>query len=198
MFATGDILSRRGPGVTHDFAPAYEMLPIDDEAFAVGQISDLRRKTLKVSTAIFVCLLALGACAQPLPKPVIQSAKVVFKADIGIVNHTEHYIYSTSVNGVSGGHSHKMSAGIGNLCCVKLPMKWHPGLMVEVRWDMPEGIKHIYKSKIVEVEKYDEQGTLYVHFFPGDNVRVVVTNWVGASSKHPIAPPPGTMMPPLE
>lgn len=59
---------------------------------------------------------------------------------------------------------------------------------------MPEEATHIPKSKIVEVEKYDKQGDVYVHFFPDDEIRVVVTRWIGASPKHPITPPPGTMM----
>jgi hypothetical protein len=60
---------------------------------------------------------------------------------------------------------------------------------VRVRWDMPEGHTHIYKEKVVEVEKYDRPGSIYLHFFPNDEVRVVVSNAAGYSQKHPIAPP---------
>ncbi|CDG84881.1 hypothetical protein GJA_4273 [Janthinobacterium agaricidamnosum NBRC 102515 = DSM 9628] len=51
---------------------------------------------------------------------------------------------------------------------------------------MPEGHTDIFKEKIVEVEKYDEAGDIYMHFFPNDEVRVVVSNARGASSAHPI------------
>lgn len=107
----------------------------------MGQV--LGRRVLKGFIVIFLYLLGLDACAQPLSRSEVKSVEDMFKADIGIVNHTERYIYSTNVNGVGGGHAHKMSAGIGNLCCVKLTMKWHSGLLVDVRWDMPEETKHI-------------------------------------------------------
>jgi hypothetical protein len=87
-----------------------------------------------------------------------------------------------------------MSAGVASMCCVTLPVTWRPGLTVRVGWDMPEGTTLIPKSKIVEVEKYDAPGDVYVHFFPDHDVRVVVTRWIGASPNHPITPPPGTMM----
>lgn len=74
--------------------------------------------------------------------------------------------------------------------CVALPMKWYPGLKIEVVWDMPEGTTDIYKRTIVDVEKYDEPGTIYLHFFYNNEVRAVVTNWIGSSANHPIAPPP--------
>lgn len=60
---------------------------------------------------------------------------------------------------------------------------------VLVRWDMPEGSKHIYKEQMVEVEKYDEPGSIYLHFFPDDQVRVVVSQYAGWSSMHPIKAP---------
>lgn len=60
---------------------------------------------------------------------------------------------------------------------------------VLVRWDMPEGSKHFYKEKMVEVEKYEEPGTIYLHFFPNDQVRVVVSQYAGWSPMHPIKAP---------
>jgi hypothetical protein len=138
--------------------------------------------------------LVLGACAQVPLEPKPSPENETYKAGIGIVNHTDRYIYGAAVNGAYGGHSHKLSAGIANFCCVNLPEKWHPGLAVKVDWDMPEGTTHIHKSKMVDVEKYDEPSDVYLHFFPDDMIRVVVTKWVGASPNHPIAPPPGTKM----
>lgn len=79
-------------------------------------------------------------------------------------------------------------AGGANVCCVIVPSKWYPGLKVHVRWNMPEGSKDVYKEKIVEVERYedDDGGSLYIHIFPNDEVRVVVSTYAGWSTKHPI------------
>lgn len=129
-----------------------------------------------------------------MSQPNAQTPDETFEAGIGIVNHTDRFIYSTLVNGQGGGHAYELSAGVAGFCCVTLPKKWYPGLTVEVVWDAPDGTKHVNKSKIVEVEQYDKLGELYLHFFSDDKVRVVVTKWIGASPKHPIAPPPETMM----
>ncbi|NMM25760.1 MAG: DUF3304 domain-containing protein [Glaciimonas sp.] len=51
---------------------------------------------------------------------------------------------------------------------------------------MPEGRTSVIKEKIVEVEKYDRPGSIYMHFFPNDKVRVVVSIYPGYSSAHPI------------
>lgn len=116
-------------------------------------------------------------------------------AQVGIVNHTGNYIHSASVRGdeVGGGGGGGMSAwgaGHANICCSSIPRVWHPGIKVLVRWNMPEGHTYRWKEKIVEVEKYDETGDIYLHFFANDEVRVVVANAAGYSRKHPIAPPP--------
>jgi hypothetical protein len=135
-------------------------------------------------------MLAAVGCAHPSANAQKGVLEKYYDANIGIVNHTDHLVYSTTVNGNEGGHAYAWSAGVGSMCCVPFPMKWYPGLQIEVVWDMPEGTKDIYKKKIVDVEKYDEPGTIYLHFFPNDEVRVVVTDWIGSSPNHPIPPPP--------
>lgn len=107
-------------------------------------------------------------------------------AQIGIVNHTGNYIYSASVDGAGGANMARWGAGIADVCCASIPSVWRPGMKVLVRWDMPEGHKHIVKEKIVEVEKYAEPGSIYLHFFPGDEVRVVVTSVGPYNPAHPI------------
>lgn len=110
-------------------------------------------------------------------------------AQVGIVNHTGRFIYSATVNGAGGGTMSAWGAGVANICCTSIPRFWYPGMKVLVRWDMPEGRTHVVKEKTVEVERYDEPGSIYMHFFPNDEVRVVVSNTAGFGAKHPIPPP---------
>jgi hypothetical protein len=112
-------------------------------------------------------------------------------AQVGIVNHTGNYIYSASLSGdeipgSSGGNMARWGAGGADVCCTSIPRIWHPGIKVLVRWNMPIGVIDDPKEKIVEIEKYDEPGSIYLHFFPNDEVRVVVSNAAGYSKKHPI------------
>jgi hypothetical protein len=110
-------------------------------------------------------------------------------AQVGVVNHTGNYIYSASVNGAGGGKMSAWGAGYANICCTSIPRTWYPGMKVRVRWNMPVGRTDVIKEKVVEVEKYEESGDIYLHFFPNDEVRVVVSNVAGYSSEHPISRP---------
>lgn len=113
-------------------------------------------------------------------------AREMAPAQVGIVNHTGNYIYSASVNGGGGGNMASWGAGIANMCCVSIPDAWYSGMKVRVRWNMPVGVKDVIKEKIVEVEKYDRPGDIYMNFFPNDEVRVVVSRNGPRSPDYPI------------
>ncbi|WP_158443138.1 DUF3304 domain-containing protein [Herbaspirillum hiltneri] len=74
-----------------------------------------------------------------------------------------------------------------------LPEKWTPGMTVKVRWK-PNGRDFIEKT--TNIMRYDEAGTIYVHFFKNDQVRVVAAAFDGPGNPgHPISmaltnPPP--------
>jgi hypothetical protein len=132
-----------------------------------------------------ICTLFITSCAAQQTKEEDATAG----AQVGIVNHTGKYIYSASVDGVGGGNMERWGAGIANICCTDIPKVWRPGMKVLVRWDMPEGHTHIVKEKTVEIEKYDEPGSIYIHFFPNDEVRVVVATVYPSHPKHPVPLP---------
>jgi len=137
---------------------------------------------------VLLTALSLSACAG-LDNESASIEPATATAQVGVVNHTGNYIYSASVNGAGGGNTNAWHAGIANMCCTSIPRAWYPGMKVRVRWDMPVGHTHNVKEKTVEVEKYERPGSIYLHFFPNDEVRVIVTNIGGPSSKHPIPPP---------
>jgi hypothetical protein len=79
-----------------------------------------------------------------------------------------------------------------------VPLKWRPGLKVKVHWNTyargaTEPTRH---EKTTTILPYDRVGSVYVHFFPGDQVRVAVSAYYGVGHPlHPIAedllvPPP--------
>ncbi|NVD71793.1 DUF3304 domain-containing protein [Duganella sp. BJB1802] len=80
----------------------------------------------------------------------------------------------------------KVGGGIANICCTSIPRVWHPGMKVLVRWDMPVGHQHIVKEKVVEVEKYERPGDIYLVFLPNDEVHVVVSRDGPGASDFPI------------
>ncbi len=141
------------------------------------------RPITKLAIAVFLPLTitacAVGASGKPEE----------YGAQIDIVNHTDRYIYSTSVGNSGGGNATTYTAGVANVCCVTLPEVWRPGIEFLVQWDMPVNGNHIYKEETAIVEEYSEPGSLYLHIFPGDKVRIVVSKWFGGSDKHPIMAP---------
>jgi hypothetical protein len=78
----------------------------------------------------------------------------------------------------------------------RIPRKWQPGMKVKVRWNRPVKGKDNWIEKYTTIMPYEKAGTLYVHFFENDQVRVVSSAYAGAlSPNHPIhqdvvTPPP--------
>ncbi|WP_084085020.1 DUF3304 domain-containing protein [Cupriavidus sp. USMAA2-4] len=118
--------------------------------------------------------------------------KRYINAAIGPVNHTGQFLYGFTVNGQFGANARAYGADIASTCCVRLPRVWRPGLTIDIRYDLTldNGSKHNWKTKKgVPVESYTEPGDVYVHFFPNDEIRVVVSNPGPRSTLHPIPYP---------
>lgn len=114
----------------------------------------------------------------------------------GNFNIGEFYIdenYGSNVGRNGGGGSY--------FCCTSLPRSWRPGLTATVSWSVNDW-SNVVRSEIdagnykslafqdyiatVPIEKYDEVGDLYSHFFPNGKVRLVPSNFPITSSQHPI------------
>ena len=113
------------------------------------------------------------------------------------VNHTDRSIVSITVNDEGGIlNSPPQGGGGGGMCCATLPSKWRPGLKVTIGWEndgdwlldargeevIRDG-KRVYvplpwKTRTVDVPEYkgeDARGQFHIHFFPGDEVKVLRT-----------------------
>lgn len=103
----------------------------------------------------------------------------------GIDHLADHLsVQEFSVDGVSGAQAGK---GGRITCCAKLPNRWHPGLMVEVRWNVTNwrdctGEEHVQR---VAVERYQLADHMYVHFLANGNVRVVSTSFYPEGANRP-------------
>lgn len=119
------------------------------------------------------------------------------------VNHTDVAIIEVSPNGGRGGilviNAHGMS---GDICCITIPSTWKPGLTTTIAWQddskvkkdangkdvlndgVPVLIPSPRKSKVVEIPRYDDPGNFWIHFFPNDEVKIVVSNYGPGHPKH--------------
>ncbi|MBP7568216.1 MAG: DUF3304 domain-containing protein, partial [Burkholderiaceae bacterium] len=109
------------------------------------------------------------------------------------------YIHSYAVQEPIYGQFSRRMVGYGLNCGgtvaagYPVPDTWTPGMKVKVRWK-PDGRDWVEKT--TSILPYSQVGMVYVHFFPNDEVRVVVST-VGAL--HPNHPLPQSMtVPPPE
>jgi hypothetical protein len=124
-------------------------------------------KTLLINCTAALCLLLAGCDAGEARQDTIPAPLT------GIDHLADHLsIQDFWVNGTSG---HQAGGGGRVVCCVKLPRKWHSGLTVVVGWGVTNWRDCTWESheRRVPVERYDEVGSLYVHFLSDGRVRVV-------------------------
>ncbi|MBO4120784.1 DUF3304 domain-containing protein [Cupriavidus gilardii] len=137
---------------------------------------------------IAVLLLAVGCSATEDQVP----------ANLLGYNHTDRNIarFTVDGHGVASVRPHSTS---GFVCCVSVPHQWRQGLTVKVKWDdgeMSAGARdYVSHEKVVFVPKYNENdtgGQFAVHFFPGEDVKVLVTRHFPGHDRYPYPSPSGT------
>jgi hypothetical protein len=111
------------------------------------------------------------------------------------VNYTENGIQEFTVDGAWGANVGAYSGGGGFVCCVIYPKVWAPGFAVKVKWQRSAereadgtGWRIISLERLVQVEKYEIEGNVYVLFLPDDQVKVYISAVGVGSSKFPSQP----------
>lgn len=99
-------------------------------------------------------------------------------------NHTASSIswYSVEIPGGKGtgaGHLGSGEGGGGVTCCVSVPSKWHPGLAINIAWEVTiEGERVELKETLQLPEySYDNATRLSLHFLSSGSVRAFVTRY---------------------
>ena len=119
-------------------------------------------------------------------------------------NHTDKSIVSIIINGEGGILGSRAHGGGGEICCVVIPNRWRPGLKATIKWEedgdwlLDENGKEVirngkrvyvpapWKEETVEVPDYGEElGKFFIHFLPGDEVKVAVSPYAPWNPKHP-------------
>lgn len=149
-----------------------------------NEIADLKKIISSILNRLHqcICLLALAGC-------VTQSHAVA--ADISGINYTDIYVSLFTVNGYPGPNVMPYRDG-GGACCISVPEKWKPGMTVTVKWTDKRNADPIpWKSKVVEVPQYgpEDIGHFTVHFFPNDEIKVLVTTKYPGHPEYPFPSP---------
>ncbi|WP_092312557.1 DUF3304 domain-containing protein [Cupriavidus alkaliphilus] len=111
-----------------------------------------------------------------------------FGAEVLGYNHTDQFIAAFTINGAYMGRSpsHGQSEAI---CCIKIPSKWNSKLEVEVSWTKDDRSNEFWKSKVIKIPYYASTGHLAVHFFPHEEVRVIVSEVYVGHERYPFPSP---------
>jgi hypothetical protein len=103
----------------------------------------------------------------------------------GIDHLPDHLsVQQFSVDGHGGFQAGKGGSMVDG---ISLPRQWRPGLSVRVNWNVTNwrdcwGDRY---ERVVPVERYDQVGTLWVHFLADGSVRVVSANAGPYASDYP-------------
>lgn len=105
-------------------------------------------------------------------------------ASINPYNFTDVSIVDLYVNGTWGGSINKHSGGGSSVCCVLVPEKWRPGLVVNVKWHKTEDQK-LYVVE-AEIPQYTESAGLQILFMKNDQVKVYLQDYWPCTPMHPM------------
>ncbi|WP_374981970.1 DUF3304 domain-containing protein [Pseudomonas solani] len=137
----------------------------------------------------------------------ISASNEMAAGNIAAVNHVE----GTAINWFSV-NGYRASGGGGRQCCIVLPTRWRPGLIVNIEWEVDPDTsvklpsitsdefhsaykKHAegYRIHRASVEVPEWYGTdscgLKVHFLPCYQIKVTTSCWGYGSPNNPIKEP---------
>ncbi|WP_316880979.1 DUF3304 domain-containing protein [Ralstonia wenshanensis] len=145
----------------------------------------MKEAMLSIPTRLrhYIGLLVLVGCAIQSPAGAM---------DIAGINYTDIYVSLFTVNGYPGPNVMPHGGGGKFVCCISVPEVWKPGMTVTVKWTDKRNANPIpWKTRVVEVPQYspDERGVFVVHFFPNDEVKVLVTRITVGHQNYPFPDP---------
>jgi hypothetical protein len=123
------------------------------------------------------------------------------------VNHTSEGVVDVTINGTGGIMAAYPHGTSGDVCCVTVPNRWKPGISVTIAWEdggrllLDDQGKEVIrnghtvlvrgqrKTKVVSVPQYDVPQILWIHFFPSDEIKLVMSKYGPGYSKHGLPDP---------
>lgn len=129
--------------------------------------------TLRILSAVLLITTLMG-CNGEEPDTGPATASIIG------YNNTENYIHRFFVDENWGGNIRAYSGGGGIVCCINYAREWHPDLTATVRWSTSASKPNPYEGEtwheqIVPIERYDQLGSLNVHFLPDNKVRLIIS-----------------------
>lgn len=149
-------------------------------------------------------VLSLCAC-KPASESVAQIHGKVSSETVSVMTDSVNYMHERSVayalydlalrppRAIGGAIVDRLTTGGEKGCCVGLPTTWRPGLTLRLVWHESDRIRSYEENtRDMEVPRYETPADLYVVFYPGNEVELVVSagepghpGWRGRLKKTP-------------
>jgi hypothetical protein len=164
------------------------------------------RLTVRLQETLFGLCLSLGLL---IPVALLSGCFEERKEGVSYVgvNHSDEDVADVTINGSGGIMAAYPHGTSGDVCCVTVPAKWKPGLSVTIAWEdggrwlLDDQGKEVIrkgktvlvrgqrKTKVVSVPQYAAPETLWIHFFPNDEVKLAMSKYGPGHALHPLANP---------
>ena len=107
------------------------------------------------------------------------------------VNYSDHSISTFRVNGHEASSVPAHGGGGAFVCCIGVPRQWRDGLTAKIQWSEDDRDPTKWHETVVSIPRYNRNETSFftVHFYPGDTVKVLVTNMTYLHPKYPLPEP---------
>jgi Protein of unknown function (DUF3304) len=123
------------------------------------------------------------------------------------VNHTFEGVADVTLNGSGGIMTAYPRGTSGDVCCVTMPATWSEGLTLTIAWEdggrwlldsegkevIRDGktvlVRGKRKTKTVLVPRYESPEILWIHFFPNDEIKLVMSKYGPGHPKHGLPSP---------
>jgi hypothetical protein len=160
-----------------------------------------------MKSIFLMIMLLLAACATPLTpeqqakaermaalfKKIADNYVPVIYVSISCDDHTSALVTGFAIQDLQSTEQYGGgSCGGTNAAGYPLPKQWRPGMKVKVRWKL-DGKP--WRETSTNIMRYSEAGTVFIHIYDNDQVRVVASSTYPGGAKHPISgdskiPPP--------
>jgi len=147
----------------------------------------VKHRLILIAALIVTVPLVLHAVLpprEPPPEPITSMS-----LNMSLVNYADEGL-DASINGHWVGGMGAHWGGASGMCCMGLPVTWHPDMTVQVTYQtdtMFRRDREIYKTVTVPVQPYNDPFADYIWllYLPGDKFRVYVSGYGPGHPKFP-------------
>lgn len=125
-------------------------------------------------------------CCLLLALPLAACSQEMVSLEIVGHNHTDHDVGSFGVNGYGAIYVGRHSGGGKFTCCINVPLKYKPGMTVQIDWTDERGENLQVRTVPVPPYSPGDTGQFSVHFLKNGDIKVFVVRYMLEHPNYPL------------